>query len=80
MTKQAPIEPQKLVKLLEKLGYVNKTTDGLHAIFQREGNVKSIMIQQTRDLTPALLKQVLIKVSDQTGVSINTLNDMLKEM
>lgn len=77
MTKPTPIDGKKVVKLLERMGYTHKTQKGVQ-IFEREGNVKNIMVP-LRDWTPALLNQVLIKVSDQTGVSIDDLKKMMNE-
>ena len=79
MTKPAPIDGKKLLKLLEKLGYENKTTKGTYMVFQRSGNVKNLMIRQLSELTPALLNEILIKVSDQTDVPIENLKNMMNE-
>jgi len=79
MTKPAPIDGKKLLKLLEKLGYENKTTKGTYMVFQRPGNVKNLMIRQLSQLTPALLNEILIKVSDQTDVPIEILKNMMSE-
>ena len=79
MTKPAPIDGKKLLKLLEKLGYENRTTKGTYMVFQRPGNVKNLMIRQLSELTPALLNEILIKVSDQTDVPIENLKNMMNE-
>jgi predicted RNA binding protein YcfA (HicA-like mRNA interferase family) len=79
MTKPAPIDGKKLVKLLEKLGYVNKTTKGTYMVFERPGNVKNLMIRQLSELTPALLNEILMKVSDQTDIPIENLKNMMNE-
>ncbi len=79
MTKSAPIDGKKLLKLLEKLGYANKTTKGTYMVFERPGNVKNLMIRQLSELTPALLNEILTKVSDQTDVPIENLKNMMNE-
>lgn len=79
MTKPAPIDEKKLIKLLEKLGYVNRTTKGTYKVFERPGNVKNIMIRQQSELTPALLKEILLKVSDQTDIPMINLKRMLED-
>jgi len=79
MTKPAPIDGKKLLKLLEKLGYENKTTKGTYMVFERQGNAKNLMIRQLSQLTPALLNEILIKVSDQTDVPIENLKNMMNE-
>jgi predicted RNA binding protein YcfA (HicA-like mRNA interferase family) len=79
MAKPAPIDEKKLLKLLEKLGYINKTRGGTYMVFERPGNVKKIMIRQLSKLTPALLNDILIKVSDQTEISVDNLKSMMNE-
>jgi predicted RNA binding protein YcfA (HicA-like mRNA interferase family) len=79
MTKPAAIDKNKLLKLLEKLGYINKTQGGTYMVFERPGNVKKIMIRQLSELTPALLNDILSKVSDQTEISVETLKSMMNE-
>jgi predicted RNA binding protein YcfA (HicA-like mRNA interferase family) len=79
MTKPAAIDKNKLLKLLEKLGYVNKTQGGTYMVFERQGNVKKIMIRQLSELTPALLNDILLKVSDQTEISVENLKSMMNE-
>jgi predicted RNA binding protein YcfA (HicA-like mRNA interferase family) len=79
MTKPAPIDEKKLMKLLEKLGYVNKGQKGTYKIFQRPGNVKNLMIRQSSELTPALLNEILTKVSDQTDIPIINLKRMMED-
>ena len=80
MTKPAAIDKNKLLKLLEKLGYINKTQGGTYMVFERPGNVKKIMIRQLSELTPALLNDILSKVSDQTEISVETLKSMMNEV
>jgi predicted RNA binding protein YcfA (HicA-like mRNA interferase family) len=80
MTKPAAIDKKKLLKLLEKLGYINKTKGGTYMVFERPGNVKKIMIRQLSELTPALLNEVLAKVSDQTEISVEKLKSMMNEI
>ena len=77
--KPAPIDEKKLIKLLKNLGYVNKTTKGTYKVFERPGNVKNIMIRQSSELTPALLKEILSKVSDQTDIPVINLKRMMEE-
>jgi hypothetical protein len=48
-------------------------------VFERPGNVKKIMIRQLSKLTPALLNDILIKVSDQTEISVDNLKSMMNE-
>lgn len=79
MAKPAPIDEKKLLKLLDKLGYINKTRGGTYMVFERPGNVKKIMIRQLSKLTPALLNDILIKVSDQTEISVDNLKSMMNE-
>jgi hypothetical protein len=79
MAKPAAIDEKKLLKLLEKLGYINKTRGGTYMVFERPGNVKKIMIRQLSELTPALLNDILTKVSDQTEVPIEKLKSMMNE-
>lgn len=79
MAKPAPIDGKKLLKLLEKLGYINRTQDGTYMVFERPGNIKKLMIRQTSELTPALLNDILAKVSDQTEISIENLKSMMNE-
>jgi predicted RNA binding protein YcfA (HicA-like mRNA interferase family) len=79
MAKPAAIDEKKLLKLLEKLGYINKTQGGTYMVFERPGNVKKIMIRQLSELTPALLNDILTKVSDQTAIPIENLKSMMNE-
>jgi predicted RNA binding protein YcfA (HicA-like mRNA interferase family) len=79
MVKPAAIDKEKLLKLLEKLGYINKTKKGTYMVFERPGNIKKIMIRQLSELTPALLNEILAKVSDQTEISIDSLKSMMNE-
>jgi predicted RNA binding protein YcfA (HicA-like mRNA interferase family) len=79
MVKPAPIDGKKLLKLLEKLGYINKTQGGTYMVFEKPGNVKKIMIRQLSELTPALLNDILTKVSDQTEIPIENLKSMMNE-
>ncbi len=79
MVKPAAIDGKKLVKLLEKLGYINRTQNGTYMVFERPGNIKKIMIRQLSELTPALLNDILAKVSDQTEISIENLKSMMNE-
>lgn len=80
MTKPAPVDKTKLLKLLEKLGYINRTQGGTYMVFERPGNIKKIMIRQQSELTPALLKDVLAKVSDQTEIPVEDLKNMMNEL
>jgi predicted RNA binding protein YcfA (HicA-like mRNA interferase family) len=80
MAKPAAIDGKKLVKLLEKLGYINKTKKGTYMVFERPGNDKNIMIRQLSELTPALLNDILTKVSDQTAIPIENLKSMMNEL
>jgi predicted RNA binding protein YcfA (HicA-like mRNA interferase family) len=79
MTKPATTDVKKLVKLLEKLGYVNKSGKGTYMVFERPGNAKNLMIRQASELSPALLNEILIRVSDQTDVPVENLKNMLNE-
>jgi predicted RNA binding protein YcfA (HicA-like mRNA interferase family) len=79
MTKPAAIDEKKLLKLLEKLGYLNKTQKGTYMVFERPGNIKKLMIRQLSELTPALLNDILAKVSDQTEIPIENLKSMMNE-
>jgi predicted RNA binding protein YcfA (HicA-like mRNA interferase family) len=79
MVKPAAIDGKKLLKLLEKLGYINKTQGGTYMVFEKPGNVKKIMIRQLSELTPALLNDILTKVSDQTEIPIENLKSMMNE-
>jgi len=80
MTKTPKIDVKKLVKLLEKIGYVNRTTKGTYMVFERSENVKSLMIRQSSELTPALLNEILLKVSDQTTIPVENLKRMMNEI
>lgn len=79
MAKPAAIDGKKLLKLLEKLGYINKTQGGTYMVFEKPGNVKKIMIRQLSELTPAYLNDILTKVSDQTEIPIENLKSMMNE-
>lgn len=79
MVKPAAIDKKKLLKLLEKVGYINKTKSGTYMVFERPGNVKKIMIRQLSELTPALLNDILSKVSDQTEIPVENLKNMMDE-
>lgn len=79
MVKPEAIDRKKLVKLLEKLGYINRTQGGTYMVFERPGNVKKIMIRQSSELIPALLNDILVKVSDQTEISVENLKRMMNE-
>jgi hypothetical protein len=58
---------------------VNKGGKGTYMVFERPGNAKNLMIRQASELTPALLNEVLKKVSDQTDIPMENLRNMINE-
>jgi predicted RNA binding protein YcfA (HicA-like mRNA interferase family) len=65
MPKLIPIHPKKFIKILIKLGFIERDAKGSHLFFKHEDGRTTIIPVHNKDISKGLLKKILndIKLS-----------------
>ena len=59
MPKLVPIKPQKLVKMLIRLGFEQRDAEGSHVFFKHQDGRTTVLPVHGRDISKGLLKKIL---------------------
>lgn len=59
MPKLVPIRPQKLIKLLLKLGFEQRDAEGSHVFFKHKNGRTTVIPIHNKDISKGLLKKIL---------------------
>ena len=63
MPKLVPIKPKNLIKLLKKLGFVERDAEGSHVFFRHTDGRTTVVPVHNRDLSRGLLRKILNDVN-----------------
>ena len=67
MPKLIPIKPQKLVKILKSIGFVERDAEGSHLFFRHADGRTTVVPQKNTELSRGLLKKILSDVQLSTA-------------
>lgn len=59
MPKLVPIKPKKLVKVLSRLGFVERDAEGSHVFFRHADGRTTVVPMRNRELSKGLLRKIL---------------------
>jgi predicted RNA binding protein YcfA (HicA-like mRNA interferase family) len=59
MPKLVPIQPKKLVKILQKLGFTKRDVEGSHVFFKHEDGRTTVIPMHNKNLSKGLLRKIL---------------------
>ena len=59
MPKLVPIRPQKLIKLLLKLGFEQRDAEGSHVFFKHKNGRTTVIPIHNKDISKGLFKKIL---------------------
>ncbi len=76
MPKLIPIKPQKLIKILIKLGFQKRDAEGSHVLFKDKNNNTTIIPIHNKDISKGLLKKIL----NDTQISVEKYDKLRKSI
>lgn len=59
MPKLVPIKPKKLIKILNKLGFLERDAEGSHIFFKHINGRTTVVPAHGKDISKGLLKKIL---------------------
>lgn len=59
MPRLTPIKPQKLIKILKKLGFVERDAEGSHVFFKHNDGRTTVIPVHNKDVSRGLLRKIL---------------------
>lgn len=59
MPKLIPIKPQRLVKILEKLGFFQRDAEGSHVFFRHKDGRTTVIPIHSKEISKGLLRKIL---------------------
>ncbi|MBU0646041.1 type II toxin-antitoxin system HicA family toxin [Patescibacteria group bacterium] len=59
MPKLVPIKPKRLAKILIKLGFAERDTEGSHVFFMHQDGRTTVVPMHNRELSKGLLRKIL---------------------
>jgi predicted RNA binding protein YcfA (HicA-like mRNA interferase family) len=59
MPKLVPIQSKKLIKILLKLGFVQRDAEGSHVFFRHEDGRTTVIPNRKKDISRGLLRKIL---------------------
>lgn len=59
MPKLIPIKPQKLIKILQKLGFKKRDAEGSHLFFKHSDGRTTVVSVHNKDISRGLLRKIL---------------------
>jgi len=71
-----PIKPEKVVRLLEKLGFMIKRQKGSHVVLKKGSAMVVIPMHKGKDLKKGILRRIISHV----GLSVEEFMNLLKRL